>query len=91
MDFQGELPSSIDVIRTSFGTIQCIYNWVISKGGANLFAVIDQRVKRIWRKAWLEQPHWKRLAETGFYESWALSADLTLECLAEAANGKMSN
>lgn len=91
IDFQGELPSSIDVIRTSFGTVQCIYNWVISTQGANLFAVIDQRIKRIWRKAWLTEPHWKRLAETGFYESWAVACDLTLECLAENANGKISN
>lgn len=79
--------NSVDVYQSPFGTLRVQLSHVMNTNLANnLYAVEMMKL----RKAWLRPIVKEELAKTGDGRKFHIVAELTLECLAEKACGKMT-
>lgn len=86
---KAKIQSTVNVYESDFGKViikkHRILNLTQFRGYVVILGDMD-----LWKKAWLRQGNWEKLARVGSFQHWHIESELTLESLQEKGSGMMT-
>lgn len=86
---KSKINSVVDVYESDFGKVVVKKHRVMNATG-QLGKVLILGDMDLWKKAWLRQGSWEKLARTGAFSHYHIESELTLESLQEKGHGQMT-
>ena len=86
---KAKIQSTVNIYESDAGKVVIQKHRVLNVA-PNLGTVVILGDMDLWRKAWLRQAGWEKMARTGSFQHWHIESELTLESLQEKGSGKLS-
>lgn len=85
---KAKIQATVDVYESDHGKVMVKKHRVMQAAAAGSVLILGDM--DLWRKAWLRQGGWEKLARTGSFDHYHIESELTLESLQEKGSGKLT-